>query len=404
MPIESHAPTPFWRLTQSVTNGQDVVEAGGRTRPTHGTNSWSQPSAAPGGRNSRGESTSEEPVWQRVVLRVTGAGLLVATGAIHLDLYLTGYRTIPTIGWLFLFQVIAAFGLGAIVLASGSRLASAAGAGFALSTLGGYLLSLRIDLFGFREVRTSAGIVAGVIEVSAFAALATLALGSRAQPHPAGPTTHISRLRDRLQASLSGARRAAGALLVLVAVLLGISLAATGPTPTGSGSSRALLKTATISGVSVLTNARGFTLYWFAPDTPTKSTCYGTCAVYWPPVIGSPAAGPGVTGKLGTIRRSDGVTQVTYDRHPLYAYVGDGAPGEATGNNINLNGGLWHEMAASGWRTSAASESASTLGVDRCVVHLEVVIKGRLVGLSQLLAMHLDIGRGPDLVLRRSDL
>ncbi len=350
------------------------------------------------------EKAHQEPVWQRVVLRVTGAGLLVATGAIHLDLYLTGYRKIPTIGWLFLFQVIAAFGLGAIVLASGSRLASAAGAGFALSTLGGYLLSLRIDLFGFREVRTSAGIVAGVIEVSAFAALATLALGSRAQPHPAGPTTHISRLRDRLQASLSGARRAAGALLVLVAVLLGISLAATGPTPTGSGSSRALLKTATISGVSVLTNARGFTLYWFAPDTPTKSTCYGTCAVYWPPVIGSPAAGPGVTGKLGTIRRSDGVTQVTYDRHPLYAYVGDGAPGEATGNNINLNGGLWHEMAASGWRTSAASESASTLGVDRCVVHLEVVIKGRLVGLSQLLAMHLDIGRGPDLVLRRSDL
>src|ERR1700679_1515486 len=114
--------------------------------------------------------------WIWVALRVIGAGLLFATGAIHLDLYLTGYRTIPTIGWLFLIQVIAAFGLGAIILASGSRLAAAAGAGFAIATLGGYLLSLRISLFGFREVRTTAGIVAGVIEVAAFAVLAAVVL------------------------------------------------------------------------------------------------------------------------------------------------------------------------------------------------------------------------------------
>jgi 5-methylthioadenosine/S-adenosylhomocysteine deaminase len=51
------------------------------------------------------------------MLRVAGAGLLIAAGAIHLDLYLTGYRTIPVIGWLFLLQVIAAFGLGLAVLA-----------------------------------------------------------------------------------------------------------------------------------------------------------------------------------------------------------------------------------------------------------------------------------------------
>jgi len=75
--------------------------------------------------------------WQRLGLRVAGGGLLAVTGAIHLDLYLTGYRSIPVIGWLFLLQVIAAFALAAAVLASGSRLAAAAGAGFALSTLGG---------------------------------------------------------------------------------------------------------------------------------------------------------------------------------------------------------------------------------------------------------------------------
>ena len=61
------------------------------------------------------------------MLRVAGAGLLIAAGAIHLDLYLTGYRTIPTIGWLFLLQVIAAFGLGLAVLATGGRLPVIAG-------------------------------------------------------------------------------------------------------------------------------------------------------------------------------------------------------------------------------------------------------------------------------------
>src|SRR5713226_222534 len=114
--------------------------------------------------------------WPQLGLLVAGAGLLAATGAIHLDLYLTGYRSIPTIGWLFLLQVITAFALAAAVLASGSRLPAAAGAGFALATLGGYLLSVWIGLFGFKEIRTTAGTVAGVVEVAAFVVLAALAL------------------------------------------------------------------------------------------------------------------------------------------------------------------------------------------------------------------------------------
>jgi predicted lipoprotein with Yx(FWY)xxD motif len=99
----------------------------------------------------------------------------------------------------------------------------------------------------------------------------------------------------------------------------------------------------------VLANAKGLTLYWFAPDTATKSACSGTCASYWPPVKGPVAAGPGVTGKLATITRSDGSLQATYDGHPLYTYAGDGAPGQANGNELNLNGGLWHEVTASSW-------------------------------------------------------
>ena len=126
-----------------------------------------------------------------LALRLAGGGLLIAAGAIHLDLYLTGYRSIPVIGWLFLLQVIAAFGLGAAVLVSAGSLTAAAGAVFALATLGGYLLSLWTGLFGFTEVRTTAGIAAGVIEVAAFAALAGLAAmparRGRADRRPAGP-------------------------------------------------------------------------------------------------------------------------------------------------------------------------------------------------------------------------
>src|SRR5262245_60808694 len=114
--------------------------------------------------------------WLRPALRITGAGLLAATAAIHLDLYLTGYKNIPTIGWLFLLQVIAAFALAILVLATGNQVVAALGAGFAVATLGGYLLSIWFGLFGFKEVRTTAGIVAGIIEVAAFAVLALLAI------------------------------------------------------------------------------------------------------------------------------------------------------------------------------------------------------------------------------------
>ena len=127
-------------------------------------------------------------------------------------------------------------------------------------------------------------------------------------------------------------------------------------------SSSSALKTTTISGAAVLTNGKGFTLYWFAPDTSTKSNCNGSCATYWPPVKGPATAGAGVTGKLATIMRSDGSVQATYNGHPLYTYVGDKAPGQAQGNGLNINGGLWHEVTVSGAAAPAPSGSASAGG------------------------------------------
>src|SRR5215469_6765602 len=259
--------------------------------------------------------------WPAVLLRVAGAGLLIATAATHLDLYLTGYRTIPVIGWLFLLQVIAAFGLGLAVLAVpgrftlAGRLAAAAGAGFALATLGGYLLSVAIGLFGFTEVRTTAGIVAGLIEVAAFAVLAALALiPARTDAAVRFPVNGAIPVQGALAVNGAGPRRAGfparipaaiarpaqvatAALTIAALVLFAIALAGAGPAGSAAADGGAGLKTAVIGGTTVLTNAKGFTLYSFAPDTPAASKCYGSCAVYWPRPRhrhGQPgAAGPG---------------------------------------------------------------------------------------------------------------
>jgi predicted lipoprotein with Yx(FWY)xxD motif len=305
------------------------------------------------GRAAREHAGRPAPGWPTVILRVAGSGLLIATAAIHLDLYLTGYRTIPTIGWLFLLQVIAGFGLGLAVLiiprrlVVASRLAAAAGAGFALATLAGYLLSVWIGLFGFKEIRTSAGIAAGLVEVAAFVVLAALALAPSPAKAPTGraataPATFPAQIPPAIAraAGMTTAAFAAVALLLLGLAVAGANSAA--PAATGTA-----LKTTTIGGTTVLTNAKGFTLYSFAPDTPTTSKCYGSCAAYWPPVTGTTAAGQGLPGKVATITRTGGSHQLTYNGHPLYTYIGDTAPGQARGNNLNLNGGLWREIRVS---------------------------------------------------------
>src|SRR5262245_62392647 len=138
----------------------------------------------------------------------------------------------------------------------------------------------------------------------------------------------------------------------------GSSPAASAP----AGSSGSALKTMKIGGATVLTNSKGLTLYWFVPDTSTKSNCNGSCATYWPPVAGPASAGSGVTGQLGTITRSNGVKQGTWNGHPLYTYVGDTKAGMDKGNGLNLSGGVWHAIVLTGSAAPAASPSASSGG------------------------------------------
>lgn len=284
--------------------------------------------------------------WRQPWLRVAGALLLVVSACVHLVLYLTGYRAIPTIGWLFLVQFVVAFVLAIGALVTHSRLVAIAGAGLALCTLGAYLLAVWIGLFGYKEIRTRAGIAAGLIEVAAFAtlALATVITAAHEATAPARPRP---RMLGGVRAAVSLVVGMVGAVSVAALVLFGIAVAGAGGEP-GAAAGGVTLKTAEIGGVTVLTNADGRTLYLFAPDTPQTSACTGACAGYWPPVTGSPEAGPGVTGKLGTIKRPGGATQATYDGHPLYTYIGDSAPGQARGNKLDLNGGYWYEVRVPG--------------------------------------------------------
>jgi predicted lipoprotein with Yx(FWY)xxD motif len=129
-----------------------------------------------------------------------------------------------------------------------------------------------------------------------------------------------------------------------------------------SQSSSKKLATTTISGKTVLTNANGFTLYWFVPDTSHKSNCNGDCAQHWTPVPGPARAGAGVNGQLTTITRSDGSKQAAYDGHPLYTYVADTSPGMAKGNGLNISGGKWWEMTASGATPAPAPAASASTG------------------------------------------
>jgi predicted lipoprotein with Yx(FWY)xxD motif len=101
----------------------------------------------------------------------------------------------------------------------------------------------------------------------------------------------------------------------------------------------------------VLVDGKGRTLYLFEADKGTVSACAGACASAWPPLTtsGKPAAGAGVlAAKLGTAKRPDGTTGVTYAGHPLYTYAGDGAPGQTTGEGLTDYGAPWYALSAAG--------------------------------------------------------
>ena len=123
------------------------------------------------------------------------------------------------------------------------------------------------------------------------------------------------------------------------------------PSSTATSATGATIQTARTSLGMVLTNGKGMTVYLFEADTGPKPTCYGACAKAWPPVLttGSPAAGPGAKASLlGTTKRTDGTTQVTYAGHPLYFFIASTKPGQVNGQGVNNFGAHWDAVKPSG--------------------------------------------------------
>lgn len=152
-------------------------------------------------------------------------------------------------------------------------------------------------------------------------------------------------------------------LAVTVGALL--ALAAFAVSASGSSESGALVKVGPSNLGRVLVDAHGKTLYMWAHDKGARSTCYGQCAVYWPPLLtsGKPLAGAGArSALLGTTRRSDGRLQVTYHGHPLYRFVMDKRAGQTTGEGLTGFGGRWDPLSAAGApvRKSGASKSSES--------------------------------------------
>jgi len=119
------------------------------------------------------------------------------------------------------------------------------------------------------------------------------------------------------------------------------STSATATTAPTSSSSSAVIQTATatVKGQSetILTNAQGMTLYYFTPDTATKTACTGQCAQVWPPLLftgsGTPASSTTLPGTLSVVNDVNG-SQVEYSGYPLYIYTGDSAPGQTKGEGL----------------------------------------------------------------------
>lgn len=101
----------------------------------------------------------------------------------------------------------------------------------------------------------------------------------------------------------------------------------------------------------VIVDSKGMTLYDFHKDKGTTSSCYGECAVAWPPLLtsGEPKAmGGAEQSLLGTTKRKDGTVQVTYKGHPVYGFVEDNKPGETNGNDFNGFGAQWYALLPNG--------------------------------------------------------
>ena len=162
---------------------------------------------------------------------------------------------------------------------------------------------------------------------------------------------------------------AGAAVIPLVALAVaacggGGAATAASPPKTSSGAS-ATVGVANGSLGSILVNSTGRTVYLFKADVGATSACAGACATAWPPLLATdkPTAGTGLTAsKLGTITRSGGSRQVTYNGHPLYLFINDKKPGQTNGQGVTAFGAAWFALTPSGNQASAPAPSSTSGG------------------------------------------
>jgi plastocyanin len=181
----------------------------------------------------------------RSAARLAGSAALLASGGVHLDLFITGYHAIPTIGPLFLVQTISALALGLMLVIRPAEIPSAGGALLALGTLGGYVVSRAVGMFGFHEVATTAGLSAGLLDTVAFAFLGYFAT-SRARPVSTPREEQAAAYRGQIFArfdtlSTTGSAHVAVVIFGLAALVLtlvdGLGASTSFPTATSAAAS-----------------------------------------------------------------------------------------------------------------------------------------------------------------------
>ena len=157
---------------------------------------------------------------------------------------------------------------------------------------------------------------------------------------------------------------AAGLLAAACGTAAGSTTAGSTPagTPASGSATATVIESHAGSAGSFLTNGSGRAVYLWAADSMNKSTCSGACAGAWPPVTATgqvTAADGAKAAELGTITRSDGTKQVTYDGHPLYYFAGDSGPGQTNGQGSDSFDAKWWLVAPAGTKITAADAAAS---------------------------------------------
>jgi predicted lipoprotein with Yx(FWY)xxD motif len=146
------------------------------------------------------------------------------------------------------------------------------------------------------------------------------------------------------------------ALLLVVLALAGCGGSKSSALPTTNDGRPASVGVSSTGLGDVLVDRHGRTLYLFARDAGTVSACTGACAVNWPPlrVRGTPVAGTGARqSDVGTTARPDGISQLTYNGHPLYTFANDKKPGDTNGEGINAFGGSWFAVSPAGAKVAS---------------------------------------------------